>query len=487
MAKTKTAKSKTKKSTKVKAPKTEKTNALTQRLRTCRALLEGHSDYPLSFDLFRKNIALSGEPITDYDINRIRFWFIETNEIQITVQDTRAMVKSVARQKSFHPIRDWLDSLPKPDGPPILDNYLEVLGCRSLLHDQRSKEDQEKHRKYMNTVARQFLISSVARVRQPGCQVDSGLILFNSIGGRFKSVLFRKLFNNIDGKNYLHESGIKDIANPQSIVQDSSGHWCELLDEDSSITRTDQASLKKFFTTTIDSATLKWEKFATPYPRQFVIGGTTNKKELFLSEGGLRRFHVFDMSGCTPDKMEWLARNRDRLFAEADTAYQAGECWYIDEHKDPELFKVMTEEHQEIIYEQPWQGVLKEFLESWIEPPRKNSKTEKEETVVRSSVLIDHILEKLHRHPGTRAFSDYMEKRLGCIHKRTANFNGWDIYPWQEQNKNNLERLEQQQQLEETKKAEQFQMRLPDDNGLMQELDNDIITAFNNGGTRLVQ
>src|ERR1700689_195823 len=65
-----------------------------------------------------------------------------------------------AKRNGRHPVREWLASLPPWDGARRLEQLLP-LGFGTIADD------------YTAAVGRCFLIGMVARVMQPGCQLDT--------------------------------------------------------------------------------------------------------------------------------------------------------------------------------------------------------------------------------------------------------------------------------------------------------------------------
>src|SRR4051812_10521738 len=76
-------------------------------------------------------------------------------------------IEQVARERSFHPVRDYLQSL-KWDGKPRIDNWL-IVYCGALAGSTQIKA-------YLKAIGAKFLISAVARIYQPGCKVDCVLV-----------------------------------------------------------------------------------------------------------------------------------------------------------------------------------------------------------------------------------------------------------------------------------------------------------------------
>jgi predicted P-loop ATPase len=87
-------------------------------------------------------------------------------------------IQTVAKEHSFHPIREYLDSL-RWDGIPRIDDWL-------ILYIGVDPSD------YVRAVGAKFLIGGVARVYQPGSKNDSCLIL-EGPQGSLKSTALRSL------------------------------------------------------------------------------------------------------------------------------------------------------------------------------------------------------------------------------------------------------------------------------------------------------
>jgi putative DNA primase/helicase len=86
---------------------------------------------------------------------------------------------SAASERVFHPIRDYLDSLPVWDGTERVD---------TLLIDYLGAEDNS----YTRAVMRKTLVAAVARIYEPGTKFDYILVL-NGPQGIGKSTFFAKL------------------------------------------------------------------------------------------------------------------------------------------------------------------------------------------------------------------------------------------------------------------------------------------------------
>ena len=88
-------------------------------------------------------------------------------------------VTKVTDDRSYHPIREFLDALPAWDKIPRVD---------TLLIDYLGAEDNE----YIRAVTRKTLCAAVRRVQEPGVKFDTMLVL-NGPQGIGKSTLIAKL------------------------------------------------------------------------------------------------------------------------------------------------------------------------------------------------------------------------------------------------------------------------------------------------------
>ena len=89
-----------------------------------------------------------------------------------------ALLKASA-ERSFHPIKEYLEALPEWDGTKRLE---------TLLIDYLGAEDNS----YVRAVTRKTLTAAVARVFEPGVKFDTVLVL-SGPQGIGKSMIFAKL------------------------------------------------------------------------------------------------------------------------------------------------------------------------------------------------------------------------------------------------------------------------------------------------------
>lgn len=187
----------------------------------------------------------------------------------------------------------------------------------------------------VDMIGRQFLISQMARVYQPGCKVDTSLMLYQGAGGAGKSGLCKLLA--MDDRYFVGLS--TNIGNDVKAAQEKIvGKWIVEIPEMVSFAKASVGAMKDFLTIEKDEYRAAYGRLTNVYPRQCVMIATTNRRELPNDQAAQRRFLPVEVNSIYDDpqdkkerkiKFAELKRDRDQLFAEAVAAYKAGELWYM--------------------------------------------------------------------------------------------------------------------------------------------------------------
>jgi predicted P-loop ATPase/phage/plasmid primase-like uncharacterized protein len=215
-------------------------------------------------------------------------------------------VETVARDREFHPVREYLDGL-EWDGTPRLDLWLTTyLGAADSV--------------YVRAVGARWLISAVARIFIPGCQADCALILEGPQGIRKSSalaVLARPWFTD-----RLSELGSKDAA------IETRGVWIIELAELDTMSRAEVGTIKAFMSRRQDRFRPPYGKRLVDLPRQCVFAGSINPEGGYLKDAtGGRRFWPV---ACGTIDLDALEHDRDQLWAEARDRFQRHEPWWLE-------------------------------------------------------------------------------------------------------------------------------------------------------------
>jgi putative DNA primase/helicase len=279
-----------------------------------------------------------GAALTDEGATFIRLAIGRTYGFTPTIGGVMEMVRYVAEGQPYHPVRDWLGALTW-DGIERLDYMLETYAGAEGTPLNRE-------------LGRRFMVSAVARVFQPGCKVDTILILAGPQGAG-KSTFFRTLA----GAPWFSDTPI-DLRSKDAYLA-LRGVWLYEMAELASMRPREAETVKAFLSAQIDRFRKPYGHAMTTHRRQCVFVGTTNEHGFLKDPTGARRFWPVSSSG----RMEVLALQRDReqLWAEAAAAYRNRERWWLELNSDLELQEV----HRDFEAEDPWTEAIRKWIEGW--------------------------------------------------------------------------------------------------------------------------
>jgi predicted P-loop ATPase len=268
-------------------------------------------------------------PWDDQDDRLLAEW-LQKQKLDAKIAAAADAAETRAREQPFHPIRDWLQSLVWDDTPRI----------GRWLHDYFGAELSPYH----EAVGARWLISAVARAMQPGCKVDTMLIL-EGAQGLGKGRCFEALVK-VRG---WYTDGIKEFGSLESARQ-LAGKWIIESSELEGIKGTSgrkaiNEGVKAFMSRSIDNYRAPYGRRAQDHPRQCVFAGTTNQSEIFTDTTGNRRFWPVKCNTARPDE---LLLHRDQLWAEAVVNYREGVRWWLDTSDLRALADAAAEERFEV-------------------------------------------------------------------------------------------------------------------------------------------
>lgn len=258
---------------------------------------------------------------------------------------------------SFHPIKDYLESLTW-DGVERVDTlFIDYLGA----------EDNS----YVRIVARKILVAAVARVFVPGIKFDNMPVLAGP-QGMGKSTIIKKL-----GQEWYSDS-LTTVSGKEAYEQ-LQGVWILEMGEMMATKKADIEATKHFLSKTEDIYRVAYGRRTSRFPRQCVFIGTTNDREFLRDKTGNRRFWPIDVGVKTHSKSVFDDLNQyeiDQVWAEAVELWKEGEKLYLTGEEEKEA-KKQQEEHSE---ESAKAGLIEEYLnrllpEDWYElgiPEKRN-------------------------------------------------------------------------------------------------------------------
>lgn len=245
----------------------------------------------------------------------------------------------IMEENSFHPVREYLNSLTWDGQERVEDVLIDYLGAEDCP--------------YTKAVCKLHLVAAVARVFRPGCKYDYMLTLTGK-QGIGKSTLIRYLAGNPYFNDSITELKGKDT------MEALQGSWLIELGEMSATKKADVEIVKQFIAKTTDRYRPPYGRRTVDYPRQCVFWGTTNDEEFLRDKTGNRRFFPVDVGvqPCVKDVFEDLPGERDQIWAEAVAIYKSGFRLYLDREMAEEAIR-QQEAHSE---ESSKFGMVEEYL-----------------------------------------------------------------------------------------------------------------------------
>lgn len=231
------------------------------------------------FNQMADNLEIKGEVPWK---NTGKFWrdaddaqleaFLARNYTEFPKTKIMTAITKAADDRSYHPVREYLDSLPEWDGVPRVD---------TLLIDYLGAEDTD----YIRAVTRKTLCAAVHRVRYPGCKFDTVLVLCGP-QGIGKSTLVHKL-----GGEWFSDSLNLADTKDKTAAEKLQGYWIIEIGELAGIGSAGVKTLRSFITTQDDKYRASYGRRVSSHPRQCILIGTTNSEEGYLNDvDGGRRF-----------------------------------------------------------------------------------------------------------------------------------------------------------------------------------------------------
>ena len=277
-----------------------------------------------------------GKPISETFIHAIRAHIERRLAFTPPVADVKAAVLVAADQCSFHPVQQYLASIDWDGTPRLIHFASDRLGADGRLPAE---------------MFRRWMIGAVARALNPGCKLDTALMLHGKQGHK-KSTLFSTL-----GGEWHSDSTI-DISNKDAYQQIHAAWIYEFSELENVVMGRAESRLKAFITSTHDTFRAPYASQVRSRPRSVALCGSTNRDEILTDDTGSRRFWI--ISVAYEIDIPAVAAIRDQLWAEARAAYEAGEPWWFDHALEEE-----REEHNhDFETDDSWLATIGDFLAS---------------------------------------------------------------------------------------------------------------------------
>lgn len=222
---------------------------------------------------------------------------------------------ATARQNSYNPVQEYLRLVATDAAVPAFD--LNTAASLLLGVDDPLSA----------TLFRKTLISAVARAMQPGCKVDTILVL-KGVQGTGKSTLWKALMPQPEWAIDTTPKESKDFLLQQ--------HHCwvfELAELEQVTTKREAGELKAAITSAADMVRPPYGSAPRLMARHSVMVATCNRDDFLRDDTGSRRFWVIDIDQGRGLDLATAAQLRDAIWRAAFLAWQQGgdHCWWLDQ------------------------------------------------------------------------------------------------------------------------------------------------------------
>ena len=327
-------------------------------------------------------------------------------------------LSAVSHERSFHPIRDYLNALPEWDGIPRLEEiFIDYLGAEDSI--------------YTREVTKKTFTAAVARVFVPGIKFDYMTVLVGK-QGLGKSTLFTKLAGN-----WFNDSLSMGDMKDKTAAEKLQGYWILEIGELAGFRKAEVEAVKSFLSRQHDVYRPSYGRRTVEYPRQCILVGSTNNDTGFLRDStGNRRFWPVQVNGVSRDKASWNLTSYavDQIWAEALACRKAEEPLYLQGKAEEEAL-----EQQKIAMESDERlGLLVDYLEkllpeNWEDTPMNERRIfisggdfgqAQEGTIRRDRVCISEIWCELLG----REITDIKRFDIDEIHSLMRQIENWEKY-----------------------------------------------------------
>jgi predicted P-loop ATPase len=271
--------------------------------------------------------------------------YLQNNYGVYSPTKTNHAALAAAARRIYHPIREYLNSLPPWDGVPRVE---------TLIIDYFGAEDNA----YVRAVTRKTFAAAVARVFRPGVKFDYMLVL-NGRTGLGKSTFFDKLA----GEWFSDSLTFADMGKGKDAPEKLQGFWILEIPEMSGIRKTDVNNVKAFLSRRDDNYRASYGHNSESHPRQCIIVGSTNSETMgFLRDvTGNRRFWPVKVGGAKA-RRGWDVADADvlQIWAEAKAIWENGEKLFLE----GDIADLAESAQKDALETDEREGMVREYLEA---------------------------------------------------------------------------------------------------------------------------
>lgn len=314
--------------------------------RTARMILEGLPRFKsiVWYDCFLNNWLTRWQPHGGRPLKDARVWekkdtgaivqiMQEMGLLRITRDHVKDALEHIAYSNERNEVLEWFDGL-KWDGKERIETYfIDCLGVADSA--------------YSRAIGKAFWIGMCRRVIEPGCKLDT-MVILEGPQGVYKSTSFKI----VGGKWYTETS--ESVMN-KDFYMVMEGKLLVEMSELGSILgkKAERTRVKSILSTMEDRFRRPYGETAIDHKRMGILAGTTNQREWIDDDTGGRRFWPLE---CGKIELGRVRDDREQLFAEAVEKARRGDTWW--EVPDEEA----KEEQEKRRIRDPWENIISDYV-----------------------------------------------------------------------------------------------------------------------------
>ncbi|WYL95332.1 MAG: VapE domain-containing protein [Gloeotrichia echinulata IR180] len=319
---------------------TEGKKSRKQRIETVRKYFDGK----LKYNEMTQQSELNGV----YYANELLYMQLADEEVLEASKDEVLDAASyIAKENSYHPFVDYLDRL-KAQNESKNGNCLPGQRGQNGCNDQTPWLEALKGHwdrifgtlsSLEHTYLTKTMVGTIARVRTPGCDMQS-ILLFCGKQGTRKSTFLKQWAGE-----WAYSNAYNGTTDKDDLLKLHSAVIHEIAEFDKIYGKVSTATLKDIITSTADKIRPPYGRDTLTKQRQCILTGTSNRYDLLHDPTGSRRYWIVQVS----QKIDttYLVEHRDELWSLAQQLHESGYIHDLNELEDAQR-EFMNGSYQEV-------------------------------------------------------------------------------------------------------------------------------------------
>lgn len=283
-----------------------------------------------------KRCAMLGDETIEPTLARV--YLAKHHGLDVRKEDAKDVFISVAQERPFNPVADFLNSLRNEDLPLVTDEQL--ADCFGFHRDDSTSIG----------LMRVHLRACAKRGLHPGSKMDSLLIIKGKQGNR-KSTALATLSPEI---GWYDETTRVSLDSRDSLSALNSSFIYEFSEIEKILTTADVAAFKSWITRQCDKYVEKYQTVSVDHIRRCCLFGTTNSESFLVDPTGARRFWI--CHNVKPANIDLLKQLRSALWKQSMVEMEDGLDHFL-ENDHPLMVSAMSRAQDSTITD-PWEDEL---------------------------------------------------------------------------------------------------------------------------------